>query len=145
MKQQNQPLERIQIFGEWYVREQTITPGKSILPTIKEVNFHKACMYENDDYVWEATLLATDHTYEDYIHSALGIKFTDKREVIKPWKEEYWDNPSWLLGVYYNDHDSMRVIYNEDLMDQEGIETFRNLLRILIEMGWLKDNTNKQK
>lgn len=142
MKQQNQPLERIQINGEWYVRERIVTPGKSILPTIKEVNFHKACIYENEDYAWEATLLATDHTYEDYIHSALGIKFTDKRGIIN---EEYWDNPSWLLGVYHNDHDSMGVIYNEDLMDPEGIETFRNFLKVLIEIGWLKDNTNKQK
>lgn len=143
MKQQNQIQERIQINGEWYVRERIITPGKSILPTIKEVNFHKVCIYENEDYVWEATLLATDHTFENYMHDALAIEFTDKRT--KPWKEEYWDNTSWMLGVYHNDKDSMEHLYEDQTMDLEGIGTFRNFVRVLIEMGWLKDNYNKQK
>jgi hypothetical protein len=128
--------ERIQINGEWYVKETIATPPKAI--ELSDLTFTAECIYETDDYLWIASKLArTHHTLElvgtDY-YEGIDIKFTDKNTGI----EEYWDNDKWILGVYHNDKESIKIA--KESMSIEGIEIFRQYIKSLIMIGWLKDN-----
>ena len=131
-----QTQERIQINGEWYVKEITTTPPEAI--ELSDLTFTAECIYETDDYGWIASKLArTHHTPElvvtDY-YEGIDIKFTNKNTSI----EEYWDNNKWILGVYHNDKESMKSA--KESMSIKGIETFRQYVKSLIVIGWLKDD-----
>ena len=117
---------RIQINGVWYVRED-ISEQKDI-----EVKYSMSCHYENDDYVWEATRLMKDDEISYY--PDIDIKFTDKRN--KPWKEEYWDNNTWMVGVINDDPDAMKDA--RESMCPSGVKTFQLFLNKLKENFWLK-------
>ena len=118
--------DRIQINGVWYVRED-ISEQKDI-----EVTYSMNCHYENDDYFWEATRLMKDDEISYY--PDIDIKFTDKRT--KPWKEEYWDNNTWMVGVMNDDPDAMKDA--RESMCEKGIKEFKLFLKKLEENFWLK-------
>lgn len=137
MKQQNQPLERIQINGEWYVREQIVTPVEAI--ELSDLTFAAECTYETDDYCWTASKIARAHDTPELVgtdyYGGINIKFTSKNTdgVV-----EYWDNDEWILGVYHNDKKSIKIA--KESMSIKGIEIFRQYIKSLIMIGWLKDN-----
>ena len=118
--------DRIQINGVWYVRED-ISEQKDI-----EVTYSMNCHYETDDYFWEATRLMKDDEISYY--PDIDIKFTDKRT--KPWKEEYWDNNTWMVGVMNDDPDAMKDA--REGMCEQGIKDFKLFLKKLEENFWLK-------
>jgi hypothetical protein len=117
--------DRVKINGVWYVRETKIT--KEELDIIDFIG----CVYENDKYCWEATVLYKDDNKT--LYDSIDIKFTDKRT--KPFKEDNWDNNTWLLGVLKNDQDSM--VDAREAMDEDGIETFQVFLEYLKGKQWL--------
>jgi hypothetical protein len=117
--------DRIQIDGVWYVREQQ-TQVKTLEPKqiTKTVNY----IYETDKYSFEAAMIYRDD--HETLYPDVSIEFTDKRHAEREfWITEYWDNPSWMRGVYHNDPDSMQDATTT--MDQEGIEDFRAFLKYL--------------
>lgn len=120
-------MERIQINGVWYVREE----DSALNP--QNLWYTKTCQYENNKYSLEAVLMTTKEGKRLYSDVGFWIKFTDKNEDI----EETWDNPSWMLGIYHNQKDSLTEA--ADTMDEEGIETFKEFIGHLIELNWLKD------
>jgi hypothetical protein len=128
---------RIQIDGEWYVKEIIATPPESI--ELSDLTFTKECIYGTDDYLWIASKIARTH-YEpelvetDY-YEGIDIKFTNKNTSV----EEYWDNTNWILGVYHNDKESIKIA--KESMSIKGIETFRKYVKSLIVIGWLIDDT----
>ena len=119
---------RIQINGVLYVREDISQQEEKDI----QVYYAKTCTHENDDYCWEATKLMKDDGISYY--PDIDIKFTDKR--IKPWKEEHWDNNTWMVGVMNNDPDSMEDA--RESMCDEGVKTFKLFLKKLEEEEWLK-------
>lgn len=126
--------DKIQINGVWYVREDTKVDTKPERRKIEdhEITNFMGCVYENDKYCWEATFLFKDDNRT--LYGDVDIKFTDKRT--RPFKEDNWDNNTWLLGVLKNDEFSM--VDARDSMDEDGIETFKAFLTKLVEKGWLK-------
>ena len=121
--------DRIQINDVWYVRED-IANNQEVEDF--ELSFSSSAMYETKDYCWEATRLMKDDGISYY--PDIDIKFTDKR--IKPWKEDHWDNNTWMVGVMNNDPDSIE--HARECMCGKGIKTFKLFLKKLEENFWLK-------
>jgi hypothetical protein len=102
--------DRIQINGEWYVREQPDAELEAVLhPFRKEikplnredVTAFKGFVYETDKFCYEVTIIAKSGLFEEgEYYDNIDIKFTDKR--IKPWVEDHWDSMDWFRGVLEN-------------------------------------------
>jgi len=137
--------DRIQINGEWYVREQSDDEQEAILhPFRKEikplsredVTGFKGFVYETDKFCYEATIIAKDGLFEEgEYHDNIDIKFTDKR--IKPWVEDHWDSMFWFRGVLENNPESVKGLLIGDRMNREDVEGFRSFLAFLKQQGWL--------
>jgi hypothetical protein len=61
------------------------------------------------------------------------VEFTDKR--VQPWKTDDWDSSTWLLDVHHNDKNALNEAF--ELMDGEGVRELKDLIRDLIEKGWI--------
>ena len=120
-------MDRIEINGVWYVKEDK--PNKLDL-TEKDVTFSKSCVYETDDYCWEATLLSIDNGKNFY--PDIDIEFTDKETKIT----EYWDNSDWLNKVL--DGNKKEIEEAKKDMSDKGIEDFTAFLKFLRKENWLK-------
>jgi hypothetical protein len=120
-------MDRIEINGVWYVKEDK--PNKLDL-TEKDVTFSKSCIYETDDYCWEAILISKDNGEEFY--PDLEIEFTDK----KIGTTEYWNNPLWLDNILNGNKKEIEEA-KKDMSDQ-GLEDFIAFLKFLRKDNWLK-------
>jgi hypothetical protein len=123
-------MERIQINGEWYIKETTPEVVEQV-----ELDFThtESLIYETTKYCFEVSRIYRDDDITFY--DVVNIEFTDKRYPRDEWKTEYWDNELFIIGVYENDED-----YIEDAletMDQEGITTLQQIAKQLIEKEWL--------
>ena len=125
-------MERIQINGEWYVKETT----SDIEIEESEVLDYTHCdvlIYETDKYCFEVNRIYRDDDITFY--GGINIEFTDKRYPREKWKNEYWDNNSFYIGVYENDESCIADALES--MDQEGITTLQQIVKQLIEKEWL--------
>lgn len=123
-------MERIQINGEWYVKEILPEPDKPV-----ELDFAhtESLIYETTKYCFEVSRIYRDDDITFY--DGVNIEFTDKRYPREEWKIEYWDNDSFLIGVYENDESCIEDAL--EIMDQEGVETLQQIVKQLIEKEWL--------
>jgi hypothetical protein len=125
---------RIKIDDVWYVREDAIDDPMDHLEAeeieMKVISFDGR-VFETDLYCFEATRLYDD---DDTPYKSCEIKVTDKR--VKPWKDEYLDNPIWFIEVLRGDPESMKQAY--EIFDKQGIAEFRAFVRDLISVGWIK-------
>lgn len=129
--------DRIQIDGVWYVKETTkpMTEPEIVRTIIDEADVTRSLsrVWENADWAFEAKILlepdgmALEDTWGD-----CWIVITDKDLD----EEHNIDNPSWMLGVYEGNAESMREANR--IMTPEGIRSFRGFLCLLIKNGWLK-------
>jgi hypothetical protein len=135
---------RIQINGVWYVREdsqpteETFEDIQPIEETFEDIQVAQAleCGYETGDYCWTASRMYKDDG--ETFYPGIDIKFTDKTSGNREtWVEDYWDNETWILGVYCNDPESM--VEAKEAMNEKGIKDFRNFIHKLIQMGWLEN------
>lgn len=135
---------RIQINGEWYVKEETATPVPPPTSFNPDNATHfEGCVYETNKYYWKATKIYKAYYHVDdmensfYIDS-VSIKFTNKNIN----KSEYWDNSLWFRSILNNDEGNDSHVYNDshlyEVMDSEGVETFREFLKYLESKGWFK-------
>lgn len=119
---------RIQIDGIWYVKEDTIKK-----PTVEEldpVNF-EGYVVENSDYAFEATRIFRDDgtPYDD-----IDIEVTTKKGERKDWTVDHWDHNSWMLGVLYNNPDSLKELPD---MGGKNVLFLQAFLRFLKDKNWL--------
>ncbi len=122
--------DRIEINGEWYVKEENTIPV-NIDPVKLSVTEFKGIVYESDKYCFEASLMKDDNG--DY-YDDCSIKFTDKRT--KPWKEQHIDNPFWFFRLLDGNKESMEEI--PEMMCPKGLDELIYVIEDLIERGWLK-------
>lgn len=116
---------RIQIEGEWYVKETQVSNLLLNTPTKFE-----GCVVENDSFCYEATRMKRDDNESFY--KSIDLKVTDKR--VKPWKEETWDNDLYLKLILKNDSASLKSLnYNEN--ELLFLKTF---LQYLVKEKWLE-------
>lgn len=127
-------MDRIEINGVWYVKEDKPT----ILDlTEKDVTFSKSCVYETNDYCWEAILISKDNGKEFY--PDLEIEFTDKKIGTTDKKigiTEYWDNFLWFNRIL--DGDKKEIEEAKKDMSDKGLEDFIAFLKFLKKENWLK-------
>ena len=124
--------ERIQINGEWYVKENTIEP----LINPEDVTHSIECVWENSNWGFVASLIAKEDDFNDCYDDVM-VKVTDKR--IKGngnWGEDDIDNPKWIWGVLENDPESMEEA--DEMFDDEGLRYFKAFALYLVDKGWLK-------
>ena len=125
---------RIQINGVWYVREDS-QPAEETFEDI-QVAQSLECVYETGDYCWVASRMYKDDG--ETFYPSIDIEFTDKTSGYREtWVEDYWDNDTWILGVYHNEPSSMPEA--KQAMNEKGIKDFRNFIHKLIQMGWLEN------
>ena len=123
-------MERIQINGEWYIKE---TPPESVKPVELDFTHTESLIYETTKYCFEVSRIYRDDDITFY--DGVNIEFTDKRYPREEWKMEYWDNEFFIIGVYENDESW--IVEALELMDQEGITTLQQIVKQLIEKEWL--------
>ena len=115
--------DRIEINGVWYVKEDSTTDEDL------GITEFKGCVYETDEYCWEATKLLK---YDDKYYDEIDIKFTDKSN--KPWFSDHWDSNVWMKGVLRNDPESIKEAKTS--MSKKGVADFKRFLRALQNKGW---------
>ena len=120
---------RICINGVWFVRE-------TIEETILDSNFDEnnvvhftACVYETDDYTWEASYLLNEMGGVHW--GGIDIEFTNKDTE----NVSLWDNTPWLLGVLEGHPEAISSA--KKVMNTQGVQDFRDFLRYLSNKGWL--------
>lgn len=123
-------MERIQINGEWYVKEILPEPDK---PVELDFTHTESLIYETTKYCFEVSRIYRDDDITFY--DVVNIEFTDKRYPREEWKTEYWDNELFIIGVYENDESCIEDALES--MDQEGITTLQQIVKQLIEKEWL--------
>ena len=129
--------DRIQINGVWYVKADSYADKP--IPTIavslfdeSEVTQTKSCLFETEDFIYEAVILDGGGGLRT---KSMYINFTDKRP--DPWKEDMWDNPTWLNDIIIKYPDSIKEL-EELKMSPSAIATFRDFLIYLRdEKEWL--------
>ena len=117
--------DRIQIDGVWYVREDKIEDEPINLDVVET----QGCLVENEDFCYEATRIAND---KGGFYDGVDIKVTDKRE--KPWKEDYWDNNNWMLGILENNPDSLEELEH---YTRDNFKFLQAFLQYLKDKEWL--------
>jgi hypothetical protein len=124
--------DRIQINGEWYVKENTVEP----LIDPKDVTYTIECVWEDTNWCFVASLYAKEDDFND-CYDDVFMKITDKRiKGRENWVEEDVDNPKWILGVLEGNLDSMEEA--NEMFDDEGLKYFKAFAIYLIDKGWLK-------
>jgi len=118
---------RIQINGEWYVKESTITDKKVEIEDSDITRFEGA-VYENENYCWEATKI---YRNDGTLYEGVTIKFTVKITG----KIEYWDNDDWMVRVHENEAAAMETA--RESMNDEGVAHFQAFIGKLVEIFWL--------
>lgn len=106
---------RIKVEGVWYVREK--------LEEL-DLTIYKGCVWEDDECLFEATLLADDGDND------LSVEYKDKLKG----SVEYMDNPEYLLGVYNDCEESRKLSF--ELMDGHHYDLFRSFLHSLSKAGF---------
>lgn len=118
--------DRIEINGVWYVRE---NQTEEVTITLDATSFEGRA-YESDKYAFEVTRILKD---DGTPYSDCDIKFTDK--TVKPWKEDYFDNPKWFLAVLKDIPAYLQEA--REIMCEQGIKEFKSIIKDLIKIGWL--------
>lgn len=122
--------DKIIIDGVVYVRadkQQEIGP-QSIIENVEDICFeYNGIMYEDDVMILDASRIANNDTVS-------SITYTDKTN--KPWKEEYFDNENWFLGILDNDKEAM-IDFKETFKTEYQQEVFKAFFLKLRAMGWL--------
>jgi hypothetical protein len=125
-------LNRIKIGDEWYVKEalvaSTVGPDPDVLPDIVWV---KTALIENDEYVFEATVL-TDEDFMGY--DMLSVAYTDKRVSREAQREDDWDNDAFLKGLLDENRESWEQVSGLSSNTKKDLLWF---LRQLSFQGWL--------
>ena len=119
-------MDRIEINGIWYVKEDIIEKEVIELNPI----LSEKITVENNDFCFVATKMFKEDT-----ETQLGdiyIKFTDKR--VKPWKEEYWDNINFIKGILNKDPEFLPLLPDFSVSQ---IKYFQAFLQYLKDKEWL--------
>ncbi len=122
-------MDRVNIDGVWYVREDTIIKNNIELDPVHFEGY----TVENGDFCFEATIIFKD---DDTRYDGLTIECTDKRFKDKSdWVIDHWDNDNWLRGILNNNIDSWKDL--PDMGKQENTTLFLAFLQFLKNKEWL--------
>lgn len=129
-------MERIQINGEWFVKESDIKDILNVEEELDLVPTHvESLIVESSNFCFDASVCyrANDEGFYDQIDIVLTDKRASRRQ---DWKTEHWDSMEWFKGIYENDPDSIKMA--KESLDDEGLKVFRHLIKHLVKREWLK-------
>ena len=121
--------DRIEINGIWYVKEDQIDQEELDL----DFTSFDGRVYESNLYSFEES---RTHNDDGKPYPGCWVEFTDKRTT--PFKEDFWDNENWFLGVLDEDPNSMVDL--KDMCCEQGIREFKHILNDLVKDGWIVKN-----
>jgi len=124
--------DRIQINGEWYIKEKIKEEKPSYIIHLNgdNVSAFQGFNFESDLYAWEAIrYLDADGKPFDHI----DIKFTDKR--VQPFLEDTWDHTNWMRGILENQLVSLERL--RELVCSRGEAEFIAFLKYLRYQTWI--------
>ena len=123
--------DRIEINGVWYVKESILKNQTQKLPEMDFTHgMEKYLIYEDDNICLDARKDVTNET-SDYIE----VNFTNKN--IKPWKEDTWDNKSFLRGIAIEDSESMESLRNETDAEDFTLPYIVGFMKEMSRLGWI--------
>jgi hypothetical protein len=128
-------MERIQINGEWFVKESDIKGILNVEDELDLVPTHtESLIVESSNFCFDASVCyrANDEGFYDQIDIVLTDKRASRRQ---DWKTEHWDSMEWFKGIYENDPDSIKMA--KESLDDEGLKVFRHLIKHLVKREWL--------
>ncbi len=130
-------MERIEINGVWYVREDSQS-AKTLTIGENDVTHFRSIVHESDDYYFEASKIYKDFTSgQDYDDIAIEVAFKEKGVPQKDWRTEYWDHAGFFQGILKNHPESINIVRKEFGADAYGIEIFKAFLVYLQKIHWL--------
>jgi hypothetical protein len=125
-------MDRVEINGVWYVRED-LTPVEKSINGFKFIDNQEymernvahveTISYEDDDYLLELEGLVTQKLGK---LSMISLKIEDKNNV----EQEYWDNENFLKGLVELNLGSIEGA----LDDESKIEVTHELLNLIINL-----------
>jgi hypothetical protein len=124
-------MDRVEINGVWYVRED-LAPVENSIKGFKFIDKQEfmernvahveKISYEDNDYLLELDGLVR----QGEKLAMISLKIEDKNNL----EQEYWDNESFLKGLVELEQDSI-----ENALDDEGkIEVTHELLNLIINL-----------
>jgi hypothetical protein len=127
-------MERIEINGQWYVREtpETQPMEQHELSIILDPTHTENLIYESDKYCFEVSRIYRD---DESFYDGVCIDFTDKRLPRAEWKTEYWDNDQWMIGVFEGDEEALEGALIG--MDEQGVKELQAIVGDLIARFWI--------
>lgn len=126
---------KIQINGVWYVREDSISKTQPENSIHIDSTMSQHLIFETDECCFNVSRIYRDD--EETFYDGVSIEFTDKRPADREdWKEEYWDNDTWMIGVLQNDEGSLKEA--RESLSNKGISELKYVIRQLIKRGWIK-------
>ena len=130
-------MERIEINGVWYVREDSQV-SKTLIIGEDDVTHYRGIVHESDNYCFEASKLYKDFTSgQDHDDIAIEVTFKERGVPQKDWKTESWDHMGFFRGVLKNNKISIDAVRKEFNGDNEGVEDFKAFLVYLQKIHWL--------
>jgi hypothetical protein len=131
----------IEINGVRYIREDLATTSDtsiSIVPKIEvDYTFTEECIVETDLYCWAASRIKRD---DGTFYDSVSVKVTTKKGGRPNWKDDYWDNMNWFVGILNGNNESLPDLI-EAVPEPEQRAVFVDMLKKLIEIGWMKGET----
>lgn len=116
-------MDRIQLNGLWYVREDLTQCLKHSEP---EFIMDESTIMESTNYTYEDSSIYIQ--YESYKKSG-WVKFLDKSLYgIDSNQEVLWDNESWLRGVAEGNPQSLAGFTGDEMKHLPKIQAFLNYL-----------------
>lgn len=129
-------MERIEINGEWYVKESSLTKTQPEDSIHIESTLCQHLIFETDECCFDVSRIYRDD--EETFYDGVEIKFTDKRPADRDnWKIEHWDNDRWLVNVLNNNEEAL--LSARESLSERGISELKYVIRQLIERGWIKN------
>ena len=132
--------ERIEINGEWYVKEKPTQtskdykiPREHLHGELLEITNYEGFVYEDDFHVFEATMLLNE---DDEYWGDVMIEVTDKMND----RELYFDNPSFLIAFLQQGQYQIKEVIRE--IGEERVGYFWRFIKSLREKGWLPNINN---
>jgi hypothetical protein len=122
-------MDRVNIDGTWYVKEDTIIKNNIEL----DPTHYEGYSVENSDFCFDATITFKS---DGIAYDGVDIECIDKRfKDISDWKVEHWDNDNWLRGILDNNTDSWKDL--PDMGKQENTTLLLAFLQFLKDKEWL--------
>ena len=124
-------MERIEINGEWYVKESSTNKTEDSICIDPILTEH--ILFETEECVFDVSRMYRDD--EETFYDGVSIEFTDKRKSYADWKEELWDNDRWLIGVLQNDEEPLASA--RESLSEKGISELKYVIKQLVKRGWI--------